>query len=116
MVTPAYPVAGTTEPIPCRIIGCGPQELLKLFRSHWSVENSLHHVKDRNWDEDVHTLRRPGPAQVYATLVNAGLNALRFEGWFPARMSMPREPEPVPFGQRRLSTASTDELPDFAIV
>ena len=57
-----------------------------------------------------------GWREVYATLVNAGLNALRFEGWFPARMSMPREPEPVPFGQRRLSTASTDELPDCAIV
>ena len=38
----------------------GPKELLQVFRSHWSVENSLHHVKDRSWDEDVHTLRRPG--------------------------------------------------------
>ena len=25
--------------------GCGPRQLLKLFRNHWSVENSLHHVK-----------------------------------------------------------------------
>ena len=38
----------------------GPKELLQVFRNHWSVENSLHHVKDRSWDEDVHTLRRPG--------------------------------------------------------
>ena len=48
---------------------CGPKELLRGFRHHWSVENSLHHVKDRSWAEDVHTLR--------------------LEGWFPLRMSMP---------------------------
>ena len=29
-----------------------PEELLRLFRSHWSIENSHHHVKDRSWDED----------------------------------------------------------------
>ena len=39
---------------------CGPKELLRVFRNHWGVENSLHHVKDRSWDEDVHTLRRWG--------------------------------------------------------
>ena len=68
---------------------CQPKELLRLFRNHWSVENSLHHVKDRSWDEDVHTLRRPGLGEIFATLVNTGLNVLRLEGWFPARMSMP---------------------------
>ena len=41
---------------------CGPKELLKLFRQHWT----LHHVKDRSWDEDVHTLRRPGLGEVFA--------------------------------------------------
>ena len=68
---------------------CQPKELLRLFRNHWSVENSLHHVKDRSWDEDVHTLRRPGLGEIFATLVNTGLNVLRLEGWFPARISMP---------------------------
>ena len=38
---------------------CSPKELLRVIRNHWSVENSLHHVKDRSWDGDVHTLRRP---------------------------------------------------------
>ena len=42
----------------------GPKELLQVFRNHWSVENSLHHVKDRSWDEDVHTLRRLGVGEV----------------------------------------------------
>ena len=60
-----------------------------MFRNHWRVENSLHHVKDRSWDEDVHTLRRPGLGEVYATLVNTALNALRLEDWFPQTMSMP---------------------------
>ena len=68
---------------------CGPPGLLKVFRNHWSVENTLHHVKDRSWDEDVHTLRRPGLGEVFATLVNAGLNALRLDGWFPPQLSMP---------------------------
>ena len=68
---------------------CGPRELLRLFRNHWSIENSQHQVKDRSWDEDVHTLRRPGLGEVFATLVNTGLNALRLEGWFPPQMSMP---------------------------
>lgn len=34
-------------------------------------------------------LPRPGLGEVFATLVNTGLNALRLEGWFPPRMSMP---------------------------
>ena len=68
---------------------CGPGELLSLFRSHWSVENSLHHVKDRSWDEDRHTLRRPGLGEVFATLVNVSLNVLRLQGWFPDTMYMP---------------------------
>ncbi len=68
---------------------CSPKELLRVIRNHWSVENSLHHVKDRSWDEDVHTLRRPGLGEVYASLVSTALNALRLEGWFPIQMSMP---------------------------
>ena len=68
---------------------CGPRGLLKLFRDHWSIENSQHHVKDRSWDEDIHTLRRPGLGEAFATLVNTALNALRLQGWFPAQMSMP---------------------------
>ena len=66
-----------------------PKELLRVIRNHWGIENSLHHVKDRSWDEDVHTLRRPGLGEVYASLVNTALNALRLEGWFPKAMSMP---------------------------
>ena len=68
---------------------CGADALLRLFRQHWSVENSLHHVKDRSWDEDRNTLRRPGLGEVFAALVNAGLNVLRRAPWLPQRMSLP---------------------------
>ena len=68
---------------------CGPDDLLRWFRGHWSIENSLHHVKDRSWDEDHHTLRRPGLGEVFAILVNVSRHVLRQEGWFPERMSMP---------------------------
>ena len=44
---------------------------------------SLHDVKDRSWDEDIQPLRHPGLGEVSATLVSAGLNALRLERWFP---------------------------------
>ncbi len=67
----------------------GPRGLLKLFRDHWSIENSHHHVKDRSRDEDFHTLRRPGLGEVFATLVNTAFNAMRLEEWLPPRMSMP---------------------------
>ena len=49
----------------------------------------LGHPLDGHWNEDVPTLRRPGLGEIYATLVNTALNALRLEGWFPRRMSMP---------------------------
>ena len=67
----------------------GPADRLGLFRGHWSIENSRHHVKDRSWDEDRHTRRRPGLGEVFATLVNVSLNVLRQEGWFPEPMSLP---------------------------
>ena len=67
---------------------CSPKGLLRLFRNHWSIENSQHHVKDRNWGEDHHLLRRTGLCEVLDTLVNVSLNALVLEGWFSTRMSM----------------------------
>jgi hypothetical protein len=51
--------------------------LLALVRGHWSVENSLHFVKDRWWDEDRHYLSRPGLAERFALLTNAALAVLR---------------------------------------
>ena len=49
-------------------------------------------MKDRSWDVVIHTLRHPGLGEVSATLVSAGLNELRVEGWFPSRCPCPCEP------------------------
>src|SRR5262249_3754313 len=38
-------------------------ELLKLIRGHWGVENSLHHIKDRWWDEDRHYTKEPAKGE-----------------------------------------------------
>jgi hypothetical protein len=38
-----------------------PEALLDLIRSHWGIENKLHHVKDRSLREDE---ERSGPAAI----------------------------------------------------
>jgi predicted transposase YbfD/YdcC len=52
-------------------------ELQSYVRDHWQVENCLHFVKDRWWDEDRHYTKRPGLAEVFASLTNAALSVLR---------------------------------------
>ena len=54
-----------------------PKKLLRLIRGHWQVENCLHFVKDRWWDEDRHWTKRPGLASVFASLTNAAISVLR---------------------------------------
>ena len=52
-------------------------DLQKFVRDHWQIENSLHFIKDRWWDEDRHYLSRPGLGEVFATLTNFALSVLR---------------------------------------
>jgi predicted transposase YbfD/YdcC len=52
-------------------------ELQSYIRDHWQVENCLHFIKDRWWDEDRHYTKRPGLAEVFASLTNAALSVLR---------------------------------------
>jgi hypothetical protein len=40
-----------------------PQRLMGLVRGHWSVENGLHFIKDRWWDEDRQWSTRSGLAE-----------------------------------------------------
>ena len=54
-----------------------PAELHAYIRGHWQVENCLHFVKDRWWDEDRHYTKRPGLAESFASLTNAALSVLR---------------------------------------
>ncbi len=58
--------------------GCvNASQLQAWIRGHWQIENCLHFIKDRWWDEDRHPLRRPGLGERYAALLNAALSVLR---------------------------------------
>jgi predicted transposase YbfD/YdcC len=52
-------------------------QLQAYVRGHWQVENCLHFIKDRWWDEDRHYTKRPGLAEAFASLTNAALAILR---------------------------------------
>jgi hypothetical protein len=76
--------AGEVVAAETRYFACsqGPQqvtagELLRLARGHWQVENSLHHIKDRWWDEDRHCTRQGRVGEGMAVLRNAALSILR---------------------------------------
>jgi predicted transposase YbfD/YdcC len=52
-------------------------DLLRYVRGHWQIENSLHFVKDRWWDEDRHHTRRPGLSACLAAINNAAISIHR---------------------------------------
>jgi predicted transposase YbfD/YdcC len=57
-----------------------PKRFLKLVQGHWQVENRLHLIKDRWWDEDKHVLFRPGLGEMWSSLTNLALSLLRTFG------------------------------------
>jgi Transposase DDE domain len=59
-------------------------ELLKLIRGHWGVENSLHHIKDRWWDEGRHYTKEPAKGEGMAVLRNAAISILHLVPLFEA--------------------------------
>jgi predicted transposase YbfD/YdcC len=64
------------------VTSCAPErvtasKLSAAIRGHWQIENCLHFVKDRWWDEDRHYTKRPGLAESFASLTNAALSLLR---------------------------------------
>ena len=50
---------------------------MKFVRGHWCVENRLHYIKDRWWDEDRQWSIRAGLAERLASLRDAALTVLR---------------------------------------
>ncbi len=50
--------------------------LLTAVHGHWQVENGLHSIKDRWWDEDRHYSKRPRLAEGFAVLLNAVVTVL----------------------------------------
>jgi hypothetical protein len=51
-------------------------ELLTLIRGHWQVENSLHYIKDRWWDEDRHYTKQARVGEGLTVLRNAAISIL----------------------------------------
>jgi hypothetical protein len=54
-----------------------PKRLMEWVRGHWSVENGLHFIRDRWWDEDRQWSHCPGLAECLATMRDAALTVLR---------------------------------------
>ncbi len=60
------------------------KSLVEYVRDHWQVENCLHFILDRWWDQDRHYSKRPGLAQRRAMLHNdVALTLLRLSDQFP---------------------------------
>jgi len=56
------------------------EELMKLWREHWHIENKLHYVRDVTFKEDKSPVRRGKIPQVMAALRNAAITLMRVEG------------------------------------
>lgn len=58
----------------------GADDLLRLVRGHWGIENQLHYVKDVTLREDGSQVRCGSVPEVMAALRNLVLNVLRLNG------------------------------------
>lgn len=56
------------------------EDLLKLRREHWTIENKLHWVRDVIFDEDASQARTGSIPHVMAALRNTAISVLRFAG------------------------------------
>ena len=60
----------------------GPDELARLVRGHWEVENRLHSVRDFSYDEDRCRAAARHLARNLAALSNAAISIVRVLGRF----------------------------------
>ena len=58
-----------------------PAKLLELNRGHWSIENSLHYVRDTTFDEDRSQIRTKTAPQIMAALKNLAISILRINSF-----------------------------------
>jgi predicted transposase YbfD/YdcC len=56
-------------------------QLLKLWREHWHIENKLHYVRDVTFDEDRSQVRVGHIPQVMAAFRNVTISLFRLLGW-----------------------------------
>lgn len=52
-----------------------------LVRGHWHIENKLHYVRDRTYDEDHSQVRTGNGPRAMATMRNLAIALLRLAGW-----------------------------------
>ena len=52
------------------------ERFLELSCGHWQVENRLHLIKDRWWDEDKHVLSRPGLGEIWSAMTDLAVSLL----------------------------------------
>jgi predicted transposase YbfD/YdcC len=57
-----------------------PAQLAAILRGHWSIEDSLHWVRDVTYDEDRSQLRTRNGPRVMASLRNLAISILRLTG------------------------------------
>jgi len=57
-----------------------PARLLELASGHWAIENKVHHVRDRTFDEDRSQVRKRNAPQATASLRNTAISLLRLAG------------------------------------
>ena len=56
------------------------EQLLRIWREHWHIENKLHYVRDVTYREDKSQVRTGKIPQVMATLRNAAITLMRMKG------------------------------------
>lgn len=57
------------------------EELERLWRGHWTIENRVHYVRDVTMGEDQNQMRAGNAPQVFAALRNGIISLLRVSGW-----------------------------------
>lgn len=57
-----------------------PEQLLRAWRGHWTIENRVHWVRDVTFDEDRQQLRAGHAHQVLAALRNTAIGLCRLHG------------------------------------
>lgn len=58
----------------------GAEQLLRLWREHWHIENKLHYVRDVTFKEDKSQVRTGKIPEVMAALRNAAISLMRVSG------------------------------------
>lgn len=59
----------------------GAEELLKMNRNHWHIENKLHHVRDMTFREDQSRIRHKGKVQIICAMRNTVITLAALAGF-----------------------------------